>query len=236
MAASEENLRIIEDQYKEGLARTTDVLDAESVLAESRWRVVQMHYRAYARQAGLLAAMGEDLPSFYERGSRPPRRRTDHGRPAKVGRAPDTGHLCHRLRPFRLRPLAARAVAHRDRGRLCERAHLLGGLADSRDAPYARRSGEPGRVAGAVRATIDPRDYDAAILKAQASVAESDSDQAVKQAAIAQAKAQISAAQSQLDLARADLTRISALYDRQSIPKQKYDQAVTAEAVAKAQL
>jgi len=68
VAASEENLRIMEDQYKEGLARTTDVLDAESVLAESRWRVVQMHYRAYARQAGLLAAMGEDLPSFYEKG------------------------------------------------------------------------------------------------------------------------------------------------------------------------
>ena len=28
VTASEENLRIIEDQYKEGLARTTDVLDA----------------------------------------------------------------------------------------------------------------------------------------------------------------------------------------------------------------
>jgi hypothetical protein len=27
-----------------------------------------MHYRAYARQAALLAGMGEDLPSFYEKG------------------------------------------------------------------------------------------------------------------------------------------------------------------------
>ena len=89
---------------------------------------------------------------------------------------------------------------------------------------------------GRTVATIDPRDYDAAMLKAQASLAESDSDQMVKQAAIAQAKAQISAARSQLDLARADLARISALNDRQSIPKQKYDQAITAEAVAKAQL
>ena len=71
VAASEENLRIIEDQYKEGLARTTDVLDAESVLAESRWQVVRMHYQAYARQAALLAAMGEDLPSFYEAGTAP---------------------------------------------------------------------------------------------------------------------------------------------------------------------
>jgi outer membrane protein len=68
VTASDENLRIIEDQYKEGLARTTDVLDAVSVLAESRWQVVQMHYRAYARQAALLAAMGEDLPTFYENG------------------------------------------------------------------------------------------------------------------------------------------------------------------------
>jgi outer membrane protein TolC len=66
--ASEENLRIIQDQYKEGLARTTDVLDAVTVLAESRWQVVQMHYRAYARQAALLASMGEDLPAFYEKG------------------------------------------------------------------------------------------------------------------------------------------------------------------------
>lgn len=68
VAASEENLRIIEDQYKEGLARTTDVLDAESVLAESRYGVVRMHYQAYAKQAALLAAMGEDLPAFYESG------------------------------------------------------------------------------------------------------------------------------------------------------------------------
>jgi len=68
VAASEENLRIIEDQYKEGLARTTDVLDAESVLAESRYGVVRMHYEAYGRQATLLAAMGEDLVAFYEAG------------------------------------------------------------------------------------------------------------------------------------------------------------------------
>ena len=72
VAASEENLRIIQDQYKEGLARTTDVLDAESVLAESRYGVVRMHYEAYARQAVLLAAMGEDLAAFYEAGSGTP--------------------------------------------------------------------------------------------------------------------------------------------------------------------
>lgn len=65
--AAVENLRIVEDQYKEGLARTTDVLDAESVLAESRFALGRTHYQAYAKQAALLAAMGEDLPAFYER-------------------------------------------------------------------------------------------------------------------------------------------------------------------------
>jgi outer membrane protein len=63
--ASVENLRIVEDQYKEGLARTTDVLDAESVLAESRSSLIQKHYQAYTKQAALLAVMGEDLAAFY---------------------------------------------------------------------------------------------------------------------------------------------------------------------------
>ncbi len=65
--ASLENLRIVEDQYREGLARSTDVLDAEALLAESRFREVQTHYDAYARQAAVLAAAGEDLVRFYAR-------------------------------------------------------------------------------------------------------------------------------------------------------------------------
>lgn len=89
---------------------------------------------------------------------------------------------------------------------------------------------------GQTVATIDPRDYDAAIVKAEASLGEATADVTVKEANIAQTKAQIAAAQSQLDLAAADRVRIGALYERQSIPKQKYDQAVTAQAVAKAQL
>lgn len=80
VGASEENLRIIEDQYKEGLARTTDVLDAVAVLSESHWHVVQMHYRAYARQAALLAAMGEDLVAFYEKGLAAPTEEKPDGR------------------------------------------------------------------------------------------------------------------------------------------------------------
>jgi outer membrane protein len=63
--ASDENLRIIEDQYKAGLARTTDVLDAEATLAESRFSLVNQHHNAYLKQGILLAVTGEDLPTFY---------------------------------------------------------------------------------------------------------------------------------------------------------------------------
>ncbi len=70
--ASKENLRIVEDQYKEGLARTTDVLDAETVLAESRFSLARAHYQAYARQAALLAVLGQDLPSFYASNAKEP--------------------------------------------------------------------------------------------------------------------------------------------------------------------
>ncbi|MEW5765114.1 MAG: TolC family protein [Acidobacteriota bacterium] len=63
--ASLENLRIVQDQYREGMARSTDVLDAESLLAESRFQAARTHYHAYARQAALLAALGEDLRRFF---------------------------------------------------------------------------------------------------------------------------------------------------------------------------
>jgi outer membrane protein TolC len=63
--ASEENLRIVEDQYKAGLAKSTDVLDAESTLAESRFALVNQHYNAYLKQGTLLAVADEDLPTFY---------------------------------------------------------------------------------------------------------------------------------------------------------------------------
>ena len=65
MSAAEENLRIEEDQYKAGLARTTDVLDAESVLAESRFALVNQHYNAYLKQGALLTAAGGDLATFF---------------------------------------------------------------------------------------------------------------------------------------------------------------------------
>ena len=63
--AAEENLRIVEDQYRAGIARSTDVLDAESILAESRFATASQHYAAYLRQGALLGAAGIDLVSFF---------------------------------------------------------------------------------------------------------------------------------------------------------------------------
>jgi len=85
-------------------------------------------------------------------------------------------------------------------------------------------------------AALDPRDFDVAIKKAQASLAEAQSGLATDQALIAQLEAQGRAAQSQLDLARTEKGRVEALLARQSIPKQKVDQAVAQEEVAGAQV
>ena len=90
--------------------------------------------------------------------------------------------------------------------------------------------------AGQTVATLDPKDFDAAITKADASLNEASAGVVTNEAAIAQAKAQVEAARSQLQFAKIELDRISALYQRQSVPKQRYDQAVTAHDVAKAQL
>ncbi len=65
VAATVENLRIVEDQYRAGLARSSDVLDAEALLAASRFNVVTKHYATYRAQAALLAAAGRDLAAFY---------------------------------------------------------------------------------------------------------------------------------------------------------------------------
>lgn len=65
VGAAQENLRIVTDQYQQAYAKSTDVLDAETVLAESRFGLSDCLCRAYAQQAGLLAVLGEDLASFY---------------------------------------------------------------------------------------------------------------------------------------------------------------------------
>lgn len=89
--------------------------------------------------------------------------------------------------------------------------------------------------AGQVLAVLDPQDLDAAQAKARAAVAEARSGIALSEAQIAQAEAQQKAAESQLELARIEKARFTALYQRDSIPRQKLDHAVTAEQVAAAQ-
>lgn len=90
--------------------------------------------------------------------------------------------------------------------------------------------------AGQSLATMDPRDYDAAVARGEASEAEARSALALNQAQIAQAQAQLQSAESQRALADLEKKRMSALYERQSLPRQKYDQAITAEEVARAQV
>jgi len=65
--ASLENLRIVSDQYRAGLARSSDVLDAETLLSTSRFTLAERRLAAYLQQATVLAIAGRDLPSFYEK-------------------------------------------------------------------------------------------------------------------------------------------------------------------------
>jgi len=55
----------VEDQYRSGLARSSDVLDAETLLAQSRFDVINRHYASYWNQARLLATAGSDPAEFY---------------------------------------------------------------------------------------------------------------------------------------------------------------------------
>jgi len=90
--------------------------------------------------------------------------------------------------------------------------------------------------AGQVIATVDPKDYDAAVERAEASRQEATSALTLNQAQIAQASAQVEAVRSQKNLAELERTRFTALYERNSIPKQKYDQALAGADVAAAQV
>jgi membrane fusion protein (multidrug efflux system) len=87
-----------------------------------------------------------------------------------------------------------------------------------------------------VIATLDPRDYDAQIDQAQSALNEARSALATNRAQIAQAKAKVDADASRLELARINLARFSDLYQRNSAPKQRLDDAVSAEKVAAADL
>jgi outer membrane protein len=63
--SSSENLRIVEDQYKEGILKTTDFLEAETLFAESRFKEVESLHKVVALEAEILAVMSEDLKAFF---------------------------------------------------------------------------------------------------------------------------------------------------------------------------
>lgn len=65
VSAARENLRIVEDQYRAGVARSSDVLDAEALLADRRFAVVQRHHDAFLARARLAATAGTDLATYY---------------------------------------------------------------------------------------------------------------------------------------------------------------------------
>ncbi len=84
-------------------------------------------------------------------------------------------------------------------------------------------------------ATLDPRDFDAQVEQAGAALDEARSTLATNRAQIAQAKAKSEVDESKLALARLNLARFTELYKRASAPKQRYDDAVTADQVAAAE-
>jgi membrane fusion protein, multidrug efflux system len=90
--------------------------------------------------------------------------------------------------------------------------------------------------AGQVIATLDPRDLDKQVSEAGAALDETRSSLATIRAKIDQAAAQVDVDTSKLALARTNLARFSGLYKRNSVPKQRYDDAVSAEQVASARL
>ncbi len=68
VVAAVENLRIVEDQYHQGLARSSDVLDAEALLAGSRLQIIIKRHQGFLASARLAAVTGRDLVSFYSTG------------------------------------------------------------------------------------------------------------------------------------------------------------------------
>jgi hypothetical protein len=60
-ASAKENLRMLEEQYRENLASSTDVLDAEAQLARAESNFVGALYRSNVTVAELETAMGQKL-------------------------------------------------------------------------------------------------------------------------------------------------------------------------------
>jgi membrane fusion protein (multidrug efflux system) len=89
---------------------------------------------------------------------------------------------------------------------------------------------------GQTIATLDPRDFDVQVQQAGTALDEARTALATNRAQIAQAKARVDVDASKLELARLNLERFTELVRRNSAPKQRYDDAVTAEKVAAAEL
>ncbi len=89
---------------------------------------------------------------------------------------------------------------------------------------------------GQLLATLDPRDADRQIDQARTSLEEARSGLAKDRAQIEQARAKVVADESRLALARTNLARFTELTRRDSAPRARLDDAVTAEAVAAADL
>ncbi len=87
---------------------------------------------------------------------------------------------------------------------------------------------------GQVVATLDPSTFQQVVDQDRAALEKARSVVAQTEAELARVRAQVAAAASRLDLAQIDRRRFSELYDRTSVPKQRYDQAVSAEQVARA--
>lgn len=89
---------------------------------------------------------------------------------------------------------------------------------------------------GDLIAVLEPEDYDAAIRNAEGKADEAVAGIATSQAQISQARSAVKVIESQLELAVIERKRAENLYSKESVPKQKYDQAVTSEKVLLAQL
>ncbi|MEK7274845.1 MAG: TolC family protein [Candidatus Desantisbacteria bacterium] len=57
---AEENLRISGEMYKEGVATTTDVLDSQTLLTQTKTNYYQALYDYHLAQAKLQKAIGGD--------------------------------------------------------------------------------------------------------------------------------------------------------------------------------
>lgn len=89
---------------------------------------------------------------------------------------------------------------------------------------------------GDVIARIDPRDFEQALVRAQAKAAKAESALALRDAEIARAQAQAEAAKAEASLRKSDLQRFTELDRKGSAARRSYDEAVAADRVARAQV